>query len=142
MEKKEVMSAELAEEEFNAWAENMGIDTDADAMRSETDETVLASGKRTVIRALAKGSLVTDDSGDLVYTVSKKSPEGYAGEKIKITTPPPRAFVSSGKKSGNETNRVLAVMSGMTGKDTGWFMNLNLADFKFFAGVAGLFLID
>ena len=143
MEKKEVMSAELAEEEFNAWAENMGIELDDDIVRSENDETVLANGKRLFIRALTRGTAVVNDSGVFSYTVSNFSPEGYKGKSVDINLPPARSFVNTTKKNDTDgMQRVLSVMSGMTGKDTGWFLNLALPDFKFFAGIAGLFLID
>ena len=141
-EEKATMSAELAEQEFNDWAENMGLEVEADESRSETDETVLANGKKLFIRALTKGNAVIDDDGNFIYTVSKFSPEGYKGSEVKITTPPPRSLVQGGKKSNEGMQRVLSVASGMTGKDTGWFLNLGLPDFKFFAGIAGLFLID
>ncbi|MBQ9238455.1 MAG: hypothetical protein IJ191_03960 [Treponema sp.] len=136
------MSADLAEQEFNDWAESMGLEV-TDESRSETDETVFSNGKKLFIRALSKGNAVVDDNGDFVYTVSKFSPEGYKGTDVKITLPPPRSLVAGGKK-GNESGmqRVLSVASGMTGKDTGWFLNLALPDFKFFMGIAGLFLID
>lgn len=140
-EKKEVMSVELAEKEFADWAENIGLEVD-DENRSETDETVLASGKKLFIRAMTKGNAVVNDEGNFVYTVSNKSPDGYKGTDVEVTLPPPRAFVSGGKKETSGMQRILSVASGMTGKDSGWFMNLALPDFKFFMGIAGLFLLD
>ena len=143
MADEKTMSTELAEQEFNDWAESMGLEVSTDESRSETDETVLANGKKLFVRALSKGNAVIDDVGDFVYTVSKFSPDGYEGTSVKITLPPPRSLVSGNKKTNeNGMQRVLSVASGMTGKDTGWFLNLALPDFKFFMGIAGLFLID
>lgn len=140
-EKNVVMSTELVEHEFSDWAENMGIEV-SDENRNENDEIVLANGKKLFFRAMAKGNAVVNADGNLVYTVSNKSPEGYKGTDVEIKLPPPRAFVSGGKNDSNGMQRVLSVASGMTGKDTGWLMNLALPDFKFFMGIAGLFLID
>ncbi|MBP5696926.1 MAG: hypothetical protein J6X11_09835 [Treponema sp.] len=140
-ENKAVMSEELAEEEFDRWAEEIGLEVE-DENRAENDATVFANGKKLFIRAMVKGNAVINEDGNLVYTVSKKSQEGYAGTDIEISVPPPRSFIATGKKDSGGMQRVLSVASGMTGKDTGWFMNLGLPDFKFFMGIAGLFLID
>ena len=141
-EKKMVMSEELAESEFNDWAENMGLEIEVDENRGEVNDTLLSSGKKAFIRALTKGAAVINDSGILVYTVSKFSPEGYRDTEVEINVPSPRAFMATGKKGSDGTQRALAVASGMTGKDTGWFLNLGLPDFKFFMGIVGLFLMD
>lgn len=140
-EEKNVMSQELVDKEFTDWAENMGIEV-SDEDRNENDEIVLANGKKLFSRAMKKGSAVVNADGNLVYTISDKSPEGYKGTDVEITLPPPRAFISGGKNDSNGMQRVLSVASGMTGKDTGWLVNLALPDFKFFMGIAGLFLID
>ncbi len=140
-EKKTVMSLELAEREFNSWAENMGIEV-SDEIRGENDEIVFSNGKKLFCRAMTKGNAAVNTDGNLVYTISSRSPEGYKGTDVEITLPPPRAFVSGGKNDSGGMQRVLSVASGMTGKDTGWLMNLALPDFKFFMGIAGLFLID
>lgn len=141
MAEKTAMSAELAEQEFNDWAESMGLEVGADNSRSEDDELVLASGKRLFVRAVTKGNAIVNDEGIFVYTVSRLSPEGYGGTDVEITMPPPRSFVNGGKKGTDGMQRVLNVASGMTGKDTGWLLNLALPDFKFFMGIAGLFLL-
>ena len=139
---KATMSAELAEDEFNNWAENMGLEVEADESRSEMNETLLSSGKKLFIRALTKGSAVINDNGNLVYTVSRFSPEGYKDTEVEINIPSPRAFAAVGKKGSDGTQKALSIASSMTGKDTGWFLNLGLPDFKFFMGIVGLFLMD
>lgn len=141
-EKKTVMSEELALSEFNDWAENMGLEIEAGENGEETNDVLLASGKKAFIRALTRGTATINDSGLLVYTVSNFSPEGYKGTEIEINTPSPKSFIATGKKANDGTQRALAVASGMTGKDTGWFLNLGLPDFKFFMGIVGLFLMD
>lgn len=141
-EEKATMSAELAEQEFNDWAENMGLEVEADESRSEMNETLFSSGKKFFIRALTKGSAVINDSGNLIYTVSRFSPEGYKDTEVEINIPSPRAFAAVGKKGSDGTQKALSIASSMTGKDTGWFLNLGLPDFKFFMGIVGLFLMD
>lgn len=142
MAEKIAMSAELAEQEFNEWAESMGLEVDTDSNLSENDEVVLSNGKKLFIRALTKGNAFINDNGNYVYTVSNLSPESFKGTEVEITMPPPRAFVTGGKKGTDGMQRLLAIASGMTGNDTGWFLNLALPDFKFFMGIAGLFLLD
>ena len=141
-EKKRIMSEELAEKEFESWADSMGLEIDENESRSEMTETLLSSGKKQFVKALTKGNGVIDDEGILVYTVSKFSPEGYRGVEVKINIPSPRAFMVSGKKGSEGTQKALAIASGMTGQDTGWILNLGLPDFKFFMGIVGLFLMD
>lgn len=140
-ENKETMSQELAEKEFADWAEEMGLDIEDDS-RSEDDNIVFANAKKLFIKAVIKGNGVVDDEGNFIYTVSAKSPEGYKETAVKIGLPPPRAFVSNTKNDSNGMQRVLSIASGMTGKDTGWILNLALLDFKFFMGIAGLFLLN
>lgn len=139
---KAVMSVELAEQEFFDWAEGMGLEIETDENRTEMNETLLSGGKKQFIRALSKGNAVVNDEGNLVYTVSKFSPEGYKGTEVEISTPSPRSFMAAGKKGSDGTQKALSIASSMTGKDTGWFLNLGLPDFKFFMGIVGLFLMD
>lgn len=136
-----VMSAELAEQEFNTWAENVGLEVE-DESRDEMNATLLSNGKKLFIKALSKGSAFINDNGILVYKVSKFSPEGYRDTEVEINIPSPRAFIVGGKKGSEGTQKALSIASSMTGKDTGWFVNLGLVDFKFFMGIVGLFLMD
>ncbi len=120
----------------------MGLEVNADDSRSENDDTVFSNGKKLFVRAITKDNAIVNDEGNFIYAVSKLSPGGYKGTEVEIMMPPPRAFITGGKKGTDGMQRVLSVASGMTGKDTGWFLNLALPDFKFFMGIAGLFLLD
>lgn len=133
------ISEEIAEEDFTRWAEDMGLESDIENY-SGNDETVFKNGKKLFIRAITKGNAVVNDDGNFVYTVSDRSPDGYKGTDVEIKLPPPRAFIT--QKDSDGMKRILSIASGMTGKDTGWFMKLALPDFKFFIGIAGLFLLD
>lgn len=138
--KEEVkISAETAEKEFLRWADAMDFELDAD---DEKDAANLESSKKKITRAVEKGSCAVNDEGNLVYTVSKQSPEGYAGEDIVISRPNARGYIQGAGKKDGGISMTLGVMSGMTGKDTGWFSNLALKDFNFFSAVAYFFLIS
>lgn len=135
-----VMSEELAEKEFNNWAESVGIDVD-DFLDDEKNASIFASGKKAVVKALMKGNAVTDGNGTLIYELSKHNPEGVAGEKVSINIPTARVYELA-SKAQNQNDILFNFISGMTGKDKGWIAKISVIDFKVLSSVAGLFLLD
>lgn len=136
-EKKTVMSEELAEKEFVRWAEGHGIDlTSFEGEKSN----VFQGSRRRVVNAFMNGSLVLEDTGILEYTVSALSPEGYAGEKVKIRGMTGKAWMAMDKfKAEEQIHQLVATASAVTGKDMGWFSNLANPDFLLFTNVVALF---
>lgn len=133
------ISAETAEKEFLRWADAMDFELEID---DESDKAAFEGSKKRIVHAVEKGRCSVNDEGKLVYTVSKQSPEGYAGEDIVISRPNARGYIQGAKAKDGGVSVTLGIMSGMTGKDTGWFSNLALNDFNFFSAVAYFFLIS
>lgn len=137
MGEKNVMSEELAEREFSRWAEVHGLDLE----RLEGGKSrEFLNSKRRMVSAFRAGSLVLDDEGVLEYTVSRLSPEGYAGEKVKVRGMTGKAWMAmDGYKADEQIHQLIATASAVTGKDTGWFASLANFDFLFFTNVVALF---
>jgi hypothetical protein len=78
---------------------------------------------------------------NLKYTVSKLSPEGYAGDIVTITRPGGNAFAGMDNFKDRESiHKLHGFMSAMTGKEVKYFSKLDIADWKFFQAVSSLFL--
>lgn len=131
------MSQEMAEKEFERWADSMGLDF----CGTEKEMAAIKSLKGAVVRAFMRGALVLDDDGSLEYTVSDKSPEGIAGDKVKIGEMNGRVWLAmDGYKETEQMHKLASAASALTGKDISWFGKLSGKDFNFFTGVVGLFM--
>ena len=89
----------------------MGLEIETDENRTEMNETLLSNGKKQFIRALSKGNAVVNDEGNLVYTVSKFSPEGYKGTEVEISTPSPEALWPQEKRGVTEYKRTFPLQA-------------------------------
>ncbi len=136
-EKKYVLTEELASEEFAKWAEAMDIDVEESDGEDKDGDSLLRGGKKSVVKALMRGSMVLNDDGNLEYTLSCHSKAPLCGEKLVLGMPP--ASVYTGQK-GNAGDMIFGFVSGMTGKDKGYLAKISYADFKVLQAVAGLFL--
>ena len=137
-DKNVVMSEELAEKEFERWANLANIDLSGYA---EDEVVAFLKIKKRISNAFKNGSLILNDDGTLEYEVSRASPAGYAGEKVKIGSLNGRAWLAADKyKSEEQIHKLIAVASAITGKDTGWFANLASGDFLFFTNIVSLFM--
>jgi hypothetical protein len=130
---------EQAEEMLARWMEEVGIEDDDDAL-TEEQQRLIARLKRRVTSAIEKGRLVVD-GGRLVYTVSDKSPQGFAGKEVVIDQFSMKVKSAvAGCSSANEMEKEIAGISALTGLDVGFFRKLSLLDFNFFEAVLSLFL--
>lgn len=136
-EKKYVLTEELANEEFEKWAEAMDIDVEESGGEDKDGDSLLRSGKKSVVKALMRGSMVLNDDGNLEYTLSSHNRAELCGEKLVLGMPPASVY-AFGK--GNAGEAIFAFVSGMTGKDKGFLSKISYADFKVLQAVAGLFL--
>lgn len=98
---------ELAQAEFDRWAEAMDLDLDPAYMDSE-DRTSFERQKRRVINALQRGSLVISEAGEAVYTPQKS-------QNCEPLTFHERTGASlmamDGKKKNQEASKTYAVMA-------------------------------
>lgn len=138
MSEKNVMSDELAEQEFNKWAEMANIDVSA---FGDEEAGAFQKAKQRISSAFKKGALILNDDGTLEYEISQASPAGYAGDKVKISQLNGRAWLAADKyKAEEQIHKLIAVASAITGKDTGWFANLASGDFLIFTNIVSLFM--
>lgn len=136
----EKMTVEQAENEFRTWCDANEFECDVDSM-TEDMKVAFNSTKKDVIKAMRAGRLILDGTG-MQYTVSKFSPEGFAGVAVTISRPTGNIWLAmDGKKDVDRMHKMQAAMSALTGKDTGWFSRLDVKDWSFFQGIASLFLI-
>ncbi len=128
-ESKNVMPRELAESEFAKWAEIHDIDGEENG-----------KGKELLIKALENGSLVLED-GDFVYTISTRSPENCAGEKLRLVEPNVRAYMAmDGYKDTDSIHKAMAMASAVCAKPMRWFSDLAGSDWKIISVVLSFLL--
>jgi hypothetical protein len=130
---------ETAEAEFMRYCESNDFETDETAMNDDERES-FADIKRRFIKCCREGRVEVDGM-NLKYTVSKLSPEGFAGDVVTIKRPGGNAFVGmDGFKDRESVHKLHGFMSAMTGKEIKYFSKLDIADWKFFQAVSSLFL--
>lgn len=138
MEKKNVMSEEMALDELKKWAEDNELDIFS---TDDKGRTIIDSAMLKLAKKMQEGSLSINENNEIEYIVSEHSPAGYAGEKLTFTSPDGSAFMATDKfKQEEGTHRVLAVASAMTGQDIRWFAKLNHVDYKIAILIASFFI--
>lgn len=141
-EKNTVMSEELAESEFNRWAEENDIDTDTAEM-NEDEKKSFDNMKKKIVKSIASGQSVVNDEGNLEVTLGKNNPAGYAGTALTFKAPSAQAFLGIDNFKDNQNiHKMAAIMSAMTGKDISYFSKICVKDFKLFMVIATFFLAD
>lgn len=137
-ESKVEMSEELAMEEVRRWAEMNDIDL---TVRNADGVQVMDAGVPKLAAQVRGGRLALNDEGEFVYTVSEKSPAGFAGEKITFKTPTGSAYMAMDNyKDTQSVHKLMAFASAMTGKDVPWFSKLSNQDYKVVQNIASFFI--
>ena len=137
-ESKIEMSEELAMEEVRRWAEMNDIEL---MVRNANGDLVMDAAVPKLAAQERCGRLALNDEGEFVYTVSEKSPAGFAGEKITFKTPTGSAYMAMDKyKDTQSVHKLMAFASAMTGKDVSWFSKLANQDYKVVQSIAGFFI--
>jgi len=135
------VSKEQAELEFENWREACDIDFDVSEL-TEDQQALVAATKRRFIKAMCAGRLEVQDD-EILYTVSDKSPEGFAGKQIKIKNPGARlSLAMDGFKENQRAEKEIAGMSAITGQDVGFFRRLYTTDFNLLEGIMALFMLS
>ena len=111
-EKKEPkVSNELAEQDFERFADMMDLDLDTSGMDSD-DITQFTKLKKRIIRAIEKGAMIINDSGEAVYT-----PQNAKTKHKDALTFHERTGASlmamDGKKKNYDVTKTYAVMADM-----------------------------
>lgn len=135
------VSKEQAELEFDNWREACDIDFDLSEL-SDDQQALIAGTKRRFIKAMCAGRLEVNDD-ELLYTISNKSPEGFAGKQIKIKNPGARLRLAmDGFKENQQAEKEIAGMSAITGQDVGFFRRVYTTDFNLIEGIMALFMLS
>jgi hypothetical protein len=138
-DKKYKIDIETAETEFMRYCESNDFEIEETAMSDEEKES-FADIKKWFIKCCREGRVEVDGM-NLKYTVSKLSPEGFAGDVVTIKRPGGNAFMGMDSfKDRESVHKLHGFMSAMTGKEVKYFSKLDIADWKFFQAVSSLFL--
>lgn len=140
-EKKEnKISKEIANRDFETWADAIGIDYDTDGMNEE-DKASFERLKAPIIKAITDGRCVVDGN-TLEYTIKTcAKAEGLVGRNVKIGAPSGAIYTGmDGFKETQNVHRLNGAMSAMCGLDIGVFPKLDIRDYSFFKSVVQLFL--
>lgn len=107
----ETITQEVAEQEFDRWAEEMDLDLDTSAMDAE-DLTAFDKHKRRLLRAMRRGALVITGDGEAEYT-----PQNPRSKHLDAITFHERTGASlmamDGKKKNHDAAKTYAVMADM-----------------------------
>lgn len=137
-EKEPKISREAAVDEFARYCEANDIDYDESAMSAE-DLAAFKPLKERFVKACMDGRVEVDGTS-LKYTISQFS-KG-AGDVITIKRPSGKSFVAmDGAGEKQAVYKLQAFISAMTGQPVSYLSGLDVKDWKFFQGVATLFLV-
>ena len=130
---------ETAEAEFFRYCDNNEIEYDESSM-NEDEKDSFDDIKKTFVKACMAGRVEVDGTS-LKYTLSKFSAESVRNKPIILKRPGGNAFSSmDGFKERENVKKLHAFMSAMTGQDLKYFTLVDALDWKFFSGMATLFL--
>jgi hypothetical protein len=130
---------ETADAEFQRYCESNDFETDETAM-SDEEKVSFVDIKKRFIKCCQEGRVEVDGM-NLKYTVSKLSPEGFAGDVVTIKRPGGNAFAGMDNfKDRESVHKLHGFMSAITGKEIKYFSKVDIADWKFFQAVSSLFL--
>ena len=109
--KENPVALEVAEAEFDRFADKMDLDLDTSLMDAE-DLGQFAKQKRRILRAMERGDLTVNEGGEAVYTPSnarsKHSDPITFHERTGASL-----MAMDGKKKGHDVAKTYAVMSDM-----------------------------
>lgn len=108
---KSVIANEVALVEFDRFVEVMDLDLDTAGMDAE-DLTAFNKQKSKIIRALERGTLVINESGEAVYTPN--NPKTKTTDPITFHERSGASLMAmDGKKKGHDVSKTYAIMADM-----------------------------
>ncbi len=129
------VAPEVAQQEFERFAEAMDLDLDPKGMDAE-DRKSFETAKRRFLTAVEDGRLVVNDTGEPVYTPQK-------GDTSPITFFEPTGGTMMAmdlKKAGHDVTKGLAAMADMTKQDIKRYHNMSNRDLRVCQAISVLFL--
>lgn len=128
MSKENVVAREVAEEEFDRFADEMDLDLDTSAMDAE-DLTAFNKQKGRLVRAIERGSLAINENGEAVYT--PQNPGSKHHDPITFHERTGASLMAmDGKKKGHDVAKTYAVMADMCKVHPSTFAGLKGTDVK------------
>lgn len=129
------VDAESANMEVDRFLEEMDIESDRGGM-DEEDRAGFDNARATIVRAIRRGRLVINDSGEPVYT-----PASVDTGPITFHEPTGAAFMEMDRrKKGQDVSKMYAIMAGMTKQHAKVFSDMRNRDLKVCQAVTTLFL--
>jgi hypothetical protein len=130
-QKKNVVAAEVAEEEFTRWAEALDLDLDPAGM-NEDDRRGFTEQKRLIVNAIEAGRLSISSEGLAVF----KPRDGFEA----ITFHEPKGSVVIKGRAPSDAERVAGMVQKMTGEPAARFEGMLVRDYKVCTAIATLLL--
>lgn len=131
----QVIAPEMADQEFNRWAEAMDLDLDTGAMGPE-DIDDFNKIKSRITRAIVAGRVTVDDKGEI-----ELKPKAGNLEIVHFYEPAAEVLVEMDRrKSGQDMAKLNSVVGAMTKTSAQQIAALKLTDYKIVQGIAQLFL--
>lgn len=125
--------ADMAEQEFEKFAEAMDIDINVERMDDE-DAKDFEGLKNKIVGAIMKGSLVISDNGEPVLSLSD-------GESLTFSEPTGASLMATDKRKKTENvARLSVIMAEMCGVPVQVFAKMPMRDFKVCQSITTLFL--
>lgn len=129
------IATEVAESEFERFAEAMDFDLDAKGM-TEEDRTAFAATKHTIVHSMERGDLVIDDKGQPLFTPQ-------LGDTSTITFFEPSGstlMAMEHKKKGQDVSKMFTALGEMTKTSAQRFAAMKQRDLRVCLALATLFL--
>lgn len=135
MSTEPVVAKDVAEAEFQRFAEAMDLDLDQSRMTAD-DISSFAEQKHKIIRAMMRNHLVVNQAGEMVYT-----PQLGDNAPITFYEPTGASLMAMDKvKRGEDTAKTYAFMADMTQTSVQRFSKMKSRDFRVCQAIALLFL--
>lgn len=126
------VATEVAQQEFERWAETFEIDISTDAF--DPEELKAFDGfKAKFIKRIETGALTIDDDGVIEF-----SPRGDGGDPLKFDEPT-GALLSARQKNDTEIQAARRVLASWTGVAPKRFAEMKLRDFNFCSELLAFF---
>ncbi len=135
-EQKDKVAREVAEAEFERFAEAMDLDVEPEGMDDE-DLSTFKACKRLMMREMLRGNLVIkEDTGEAAYT-----PKVGDTNELTFHEPDGAALMSMDRtKKGHDQKKLNALMGEMTHTSTARFSSMKQRDLRICSAITVLFL--
>ena len=128
---------EMAEQEFNRFAETMDLDVSTDGMSAD-DKRDFTIQRDRIIKVIQSGALVVNDDGCPVYTPQRA---GADVKPIIFYEPTGASYLAMDRrKVGEDMAKLFSTMADITKTSSGLFSKMKNGDLKVCMAITTLFL--